>query len=63
MIKVKNENKDIIVYIVISWEMCECETLCNCIGYSIDSVYLSKEDADRRKKEIFQGEVREEKVK
>jgi hypothetical protein len=45
------------VYVVKQWEGCECETQCNCMGYTIDSIFLDKEKADKRKKERYDAFV------
>jgi hypothetical protein len=43
------------VYIVKTWDMCECETACNCQGYCIEGVHLTEEGAKTHANRIFKG--------
>ncbi len=45
------------VFIVKQYDCCECETPCNCLGYTIDSVYFSWERARQRANELHRGFV------
>ena len=45
------------VYIVKCNDPCECETACNCAGYSIENVYINKKEAEARAKELYHAYV------
>lgn len=50
------------VYIVKTNTLCECDTYCACVGYTIDSVYADKEAARKRAASSFMSYVDEEEV-
>jgi hypothetical protein len=51
------------VYVVKDNTVCECDTPCNCVGYTIEGIYTSKPKADARAKELYSAFVEEYVVK
>lgn len=47
------------VFVVKQWTECECDSPCNCVGYTIDEIYFSKSKADKRAKELYYAFVDE----
>jgi hypothetical protein len=41
------------VFVVKQWTECECESPCECVGYTIDGIYSSKSKAEKSVKELY----------
>lgn len=57
VLKTKEKEVKMKVYLVFT-DDCNEED-CGCYIESVDSVYLSKEEAEKKAKEVYRGEVRE----